>query len=286
MAVTRKLIVVQKYDSTGVRNFIDVGAGHAAIDQAYFDALINHTDESKRIFPLPKLDNVDDVKGDPTSETLNSQEILPISDGIRTFTGVMVKESAKMVEVLEAMRCVNNAVYMIDKEGKLIGEMSSDGTKLYPVDVAQATWNARLVKTTDATVQKIQLDFSFEQDVQDGRLNFILPSEMDNVDALALNGLFDLISTITTPTATSLVVQLDFIYGSALTKQKAINLLAADFVLYNTTTSLAVVIDSIAEVDGTYTVSYAAGVTAGDILELKLDKDGYTRELLSTITVL
>ena len=135
MGIARKLIVVNKYDSTGARNGIDVSGG-TVLNQAYVDALINNTDASKRWYPTPLLDNVEDLKGDSLTETLNSTEELFISEGVRNFTGVMVKETPKMLGILKSMRCVNNAVYIVDKEGKPTGEMSADGNTLYPVDVS------------------------------------------------------------------------------------------------------------------------------------------------------
>lgn len=284
MGVGRKLIVVQKYNSLGVRNSIDV-TGATTIDQAFFDALVNQADVSKRFYPLPLMDNIEDVKGDSLKETLNSNEELFISEGIRTFTGVMVEQSAKFLSVLKSMRCTNNAVYIIDKGGKLIGELSDDGTLLYPIDVSQATWDPKLMKTTDATVQKIMLDFAFAPETKDENLNFIAPSEMDDIDLLTLNGLWDISGTFVSSISTKTIVTLEFLYGSAMTKQKVNDLLVADWELYNTTTSLAVTVDTSTESDGTYTLNHAAGVTAADVLTLKVDKDGFSNDTILTITV-
>ena len=284
MSVTRKLIVVQKYDSTGARNGIDV-SGVTTLDQAYVTALINQTDATKRWFPLPKVDNVEDTKGDSKTETANSDEVFFISEGARTFTGVMFKETPQSLAQVKAMRCVDNAVFIVDRLGNLIGELSDDLKTLYPVDVNSATWNASLVKTTDSTVQKIQLDFNYSIDVQDENLNFITQSEFDGVDFLSANGLLDVIASPATAVPSAMIAALTYLYGTAVTRSKVKGLVMADFAIYNNTTSATVTLVSVSEVDGVYTLIYSAGVSEGDVLHLSITADGYTNEKLADITV-
>ena len=286
IGVARKLIVVQKTDSTGTRNSIDI-TGSTNLDQAFFDALVNNSDTSKRWYPLPNVDNVEDVTSDPLTETLNSQEVLYIKQGIRTWSGVMVQETPKTYGDLVAMQCVDNAVYVIDSEGQLIGEVSSDGTKLYPLDITKSTWTPSLYYATDTTTQKVGLKFSFNQDIVDENINMIIPSEMNDVNLLTLNGLLDC-ETSGSPSASAggntvtAIIQTDF--GTAMT-HTMVEGLGTDVTVYNTTTSAAIAITGSTEATaGHYVFSHGGGVNLNDVLTLAVNKDGYSAATIATIT--
>jgi len=126
----KKLIFVNRKADDGTLNHIAAGT---TLDQAWLDALINNTDKSKRWYPLPVITNPADVRDDPTYQEFddNSRSITQL--GRRTYSGMVLDHSSRYLAKLESWACQNFSVYEVDKCGNLVGNISSDGTKLYPI---------------------------------------------------------------------------------------------------------------------------------------------------------
>jgi len=271
-SVTRKLVFVPYFDSTGAVNSIDLTVP-PALDKAWFDAQTANTDASKRWYPTPLIDNVTDERGDAITEGLDSGKEIFIQEGTRNFSGVMIKQSPVLLGKLKSIKCSAVGVFVIDKDGNLMGSISDDGNELQPIRIDENTFYPRLIKTTDTTVGKIQLDFAFSDIEADEDLRMILASEM-SYDALLLKGMLDVNSSATTGTALGdFTTLLTLDYGSALNPKKVEGLVSADFTLYNETTAGTVTITSVTESPaGTYAVDFTGDPqTASDVLELRFD---------------
>jgi hypothetical protein len=270
MAVAKRLFLVPTFDSTGVRNKIATGD---TLNAAYFAALINQADKSKRWYPLPEIVNVEDARGDATYETLADGKKVFVSDGIRAFKAWLIKQPAQLKAKLDNWRCLGMSVYFVDKEGNLIGE--TDGTDFYPIPVDNDTLVALLVKTTDTTTQKIQISFEFQATVDDGDLRIITQDEA-GMDLLTLEGLLDVnMSAAASISTTSFKTSMTLDYGTFKTKDIATGFVAGDFALYNVTDAASVTIVTCVESpDGTYTFTYTAQ-TSGDILRLTPTHTGF-----------
>jgi len=270
--VAKKLIVVPLYANDGTRNQIDLTA---TLDAAYFSALINNTDSTKRFYPLPLIDNVEDVRADSITETLNSGQEIFVQKGTRTFTGVLVRQSSVFYSKIDNLRCFEFGIFVVDKSGNIIGSIDADdATKLNPIQVDQNTWNPILVKTTDTTVQKVQINFAWSSVEEDGNLRIIEASEIDT-NALNLSGLLDVNSVISAISTTGFTNTMTLDYGSAVNKIAVEGWVASDFSLYNNTTAAAVVITSTTESSaGVYDFIIPAQ-TSADNLTLSGQKDGY-----------
>ena len=270
MAVARKLILVPTFDSTGVRNKIASGA---TINAAYFTAAINNADTTKRWYPTGLIDNIEDARAEPIMETLNSQKKLFVQDGIRSFKGIIVEESNILLGQYEKFMCKDFSTFIIDKESNLIG--SYDGTDLYPISIDKDTFYPMLVKTTDTTVQKIQLQFEYSRSEMDKELKMILFAEMAGVNPILLSGLLDVVVTTSSPATTSFKAALALIFGTFKTPMVVTGWLAADFTLYNVTDSASVtILTAVESPNGTYTITYTSQ-TSGDVLRLTATKNGY-----------
>lgn len=280
MEVARKLIVVPLYSNTGVRNSIDLSA---TLNDAYFTGKINHVDPTQRWYPLPLIENVEDTKNDPIVESFNSGKSVIVQDGTRIFSAIMPKQAQQLIGKLKQFGCKEFGIFVGDKSGNLIGEISADGTKLYPSIIDQNTLDVRLVKSGDTTVQKIMLKFEFSELAKDEDLRIITPSEMDNVDILYLEGIIDVTGVVTGITTTTFNVDLSTIFGTAKTKIKPQGWIADNFVLHNETDNADVTVTVDETSAGVYDLTYAAQ-TAGDIMTLNSDKDGYELAEL-TITI-
>lgn len=269
MQVAKKIIMVPYYDDAGAINSVTLSGG--PFNAAYFSALVNQADKSKRWFPLPELKNVVDERAENRTQTFDDGSSVFIAEGDRSFTGLLVKGTPRLKGKIESARCVEVGVYIVDKNGNLIGVL--DGTKLLPIKLDEASVSARLMKTTDTTIQMLELKFNFHSDEKDENLAMIACDELD-YNLLNLKGLLDISASFSNVTDTSMEVTLKTEYGTPLNPVLDEGLLAADFALYNDTTAAPVVIISAPESpDGTYTLTYAAQ-TSLDVLFLTPDKEG------------
>ena len=144
------LIGVPLYQSDGVtRNGINLETD--VLNAAYFTALINQADISKRWFPYPAIKNVEDVRGENQTEEFTDKTLVFVTEGARAFKGWIVGRDAQPVlkGKIETSRCVQMGYYVVDLSGNLIGSISSDGTKLNPIQVDQNSVAAMFIKQTD-----------------------------------------------------------------------------------------------------------------------------------------
>jgi hypothetical protein len=275
-SVTKKIIYVPIYNSLGVRNAIlktDI------LNESYVSAKINHADESVRWYPSPTIENVEDTKAEAIFESLNSGANIFIQEGVRTFTGVHVKQSATFLGKLKSGKCVSFGVYLIDNDGNLTGSISTDGTKLYPIMVDKDTFQPTLIKATDTTVAKVQVSFEFSRIERDENLKMITANDFVGVDLLSLNGLLDGYVAISDDTTTSVTATITTSYGSFTSPIKIEGLLLADFTLFNVTDNAAVTITSVTETSaGVYVLEFAAQ-SAADSMRLTVAKTGFSVEV-------
>lgn len=272
MAVPKRIILVPTYDSTGARNKIAAGD---VLNAAYFSALINNTDKTKRWYPLPEIVNVEDSRGEPIVETLADGKKVFVTDGVRTFKALLIKQPSQLKAKLDQWRCLGMSAYFVDKEGNLIG--ATDGTDLYPVIVDNDTLFANLIKTTDTTTQKIQLSFEFAATEDDGDLRIITETEA-GMDLLTLEGLLDVnMSAATSISTTGFTTEMTLDYGTFKTPDVATGFVIGDFALFNVTTSSAITLGfAVTESpDGTYAFSWTTPASSGDILRLTPSHTGF-----------
>jgi len=283
--VTYKMFVTPTFDSTGAKNFIDTTA---TLDATFFDDLLNagrsgatNTDEKQRIYPIGAFKNVEDVRGDDVTESFNDNSTAFIQEGTRTFTGIIIdRPSPTLLGKMKSWRCSQISAYIIDIDGNIYGNGSESG-KLYPIRLDSETWSPKFMKTADATVAKIQLDFTYAKDEADEDIKMILADET-TPDVRDLNGLIDVnAGAATSISTTGFTTELTFDYGSAVSSQLFKGAVLADFDLYNETATATVVITSVTEnPDGTYAFVIPAQ-TSSDVMTLNLQKDGFEMTALS-----
>ena len=160
ISVARKLVFVPLVADDGTRNAIE---STETLDQAWLDAKINNPDPSKRWYPVGSFQNVTDERGDPTFETFNDNSRVITVQGLRSFSGMLVNFSSRYKAKLDTLFCLQVGVFSIDDCGNIAGAISTDGTKLFPVKVANATLEARLVKSSGPASGKVMLNFDYDQ---------------------------------------------------------------------------------------------------------------------------
>jgi hypothetical protein len=271
MGVGVKPIMVPLTADDGTANVINISSYTGS--QAEWDARTENLDRSKRYYPLPEFKNVEDVKGDTIFESFNDTSNLFVQEGTRTYTGILPNQAPTLLGNLKDAKCTKFGLFIIDDCGNLIGNISSDGLSLEPVPVDQNTWNPILIKSTDTTVQKIQLSFEFSRLTKDEDLR-IIKSTDSQIALLDLEGLVDLEASFANEATTGVEATVSYDRGEAA-KVAFTGVLFGEWTLFNTDTQLAVTVLTGPEAPaGTYTLTWAAE-PSGDVLQLSLIKDGF-----------
>ncbi len=260
-AATKKLIFVRLYDDAGNRNSVDATD---TLDAAYFLALTRAADPSARWYPTPEIKNVEDTRAETVFETFTDGSNAKIREGIRSFMGLMINMGPVFLSKLQGFACEKMGVYFVDACGKLVGSISADGTQLYPVAIAQGSFDATLMKATDAVLAKVQVKFDISSLERDENLR-IAETETD-VDLLTIDGMLDVIGTSVSTAQTTMTFKLALQYGPFGDAIKVQGFVAGDFSLENITDDAVVAVSSANESPvGTYTLTYASQTIADKI---------------------
>lgn len=267
-SVTSKLIMVPLMANDGTLNGIDLTAALPT-----WSDLINESDASKRWFPLPAFENVEMPKADSQFEEANSGRMAFLRQGKRSFAGELWGDDSTptMLGKLNAGRCVQFGVYIVDVNGALIG--SKQGGYLYPIPVDEQSFDPKWMVATDSTVQKIMVGFDFDRLFDDSTMYMITATEA-GINFNSLSGLIDINVVNDVVTATTLTFDAVLDYGTALNPIKAQGLVSGDFTLTNTTTTLPVSVTAVENTPGNYTLTYVAQ-TNGEGASLVIAKPGY-----------
>jgi hypothetical protein len=277
-SVTSKLIMVPLTANDGTLNGIDLSAPIPT-----WNSLINETDASKRWFPLPAFENVELPKAESQFEEANSGRMAFLREGKRSFTGELWGEDSTptLLGKMKAGRCVNFGVYVVDVTGNLIG--SKVGGYLYPIPVDNQSWNPTFMFATDSTVQKIMLTFDFDRLFDDSTMYMITATEA-NLDFNTLTGLIDVNLVETSSSATQVVLEATFDYGTALNPILLQGVTStSDWEIFDVTNQLSLGSPTaVSELPaGTYTL--LKSLTVGDTYTVSVVKDGFTGSVTFTV---
>lgn len=278
--VTYKLIIVPTTDSTGARNKITTTD---TLDATYFDDRINAgisgatlTDANQRWFPIGAFKNVEDVRGDDITEDFNDGDIAFIQEGTRTFTGIIIdRPSPTLLGKIKSWRCSDISAFIVDIDGNLYGN-GEDVDTLYPFKLNSESWSPKFMKTVDAAVARLQIDFSYSKDEADEDIKMIMADET-TPDVRDLVGLQDVTAVITAPAVAGFTATLTGSYGTAVSANLIKGLVLADFDVNETSpTPAPEPLASVTETsDGVYDFVYTTPVASGDVLSLDLQKNGF-----------
>lgn len=275
--VTNKLFFVPVYDSTGVKNKLDLTG---TINEATIIALINQSDASKRWYLSPVFENVVKATADTTFEEAPSQRKKRIKAGKKSFSAEHWDVAPQLEGKYNEYLCGGWGVIELDIDGNLIGKKV--GTDLYPIPVDGDSFDVKYVDPTDAATSKLMVSFDYNRLMKSEELWLISADEL-GADLNDQDGLKDVELEFVSKTSTQVVVNATLSYGTAVQLLKVKGLLAADFALYNNTLSashtIATVTEGTGANEGKYTITYAAITGSVDNLTLSMAKDGYVGKL-------
>jgi len=266
------MIAAPLFANDGTRNGIDLNA-----PLPVWADLVNEVDASKRWFPIPAFENVELPKADSQFEEANSGRMVFLRQGKRSFSGELWADDSTptFLGKLQANRCVDFGIYIVDVNGNLIG--SEENGFLYPIPVDNPSWDPKFAFATDTTAQKIMLGFDFDRLFDESTMYMITPDEA-GVNFTTLKGLIDVnILDVVEVAGVSITFDAKLDYGTALNKILFKGATVSDFELYNNDTATVETIASVSEnlpTEGNYTLSFA--FVSGDSYTLSVVKAGFT----------
>lgn len=283
---SQKLIMVSRYNNAGTLNKVPAGT---VLNQAYFSGLVNNVDRSVRWYPLPKHVNAEIAKEASTFESFTDGSKQFIHEGVSNFKCVYPARQPSFLSILKGGRCTDIAVYIVDKNGALVGLSNGEPDVLYPFALNRNTTDAIYKWATSSTGSNIEYMFEFDTNQSDEEIVKIDSADMVLVNLLNLEGLTDAKVKYTSTGQTAMVVKLFATSGSLIATAPIQGLLAANFALFNVTTGLAVTVISAVEstvTPGTYTLTYASQ-TIGNVIRLTptLAKYDFTGVIATTSVV-
>lgn len=281
--VAVKLIAVPTFDSTGARNGIDLTD---TLNEAYFTALINEADATKRWYPLPEMKNVSSPRADSVKTEWEDGTTEFVRAGAKTLAATIPSSNANPMVLgqIESLRCGEVSVYVIDNKGSLRGSLSSDGTMLYPIRIDSPSLEAILQDASGTKNQSLDIKFAFHPDEQDADLRMITADELGGSYLLATKGLIEVTMVISGISQTGATVQMKTPFGTLLNPVLKKGLTAPSFIssvgaatskVRNVTDGADVAV-TVAEdsTGGTYTLTWSSQ-TVADVITLLCTATGY-----------
>jgi hypothetical protein len=284
------LFLVQTFDSTGSKNVVDSAD---TIDEAYVLAKINHTDTSKRWYPLQEITALTSERGDATYDEASNGIKSFVKQGVRNFSFELRTGGANLVKSIESGRCNEFSMFLIDSEGKLVGiDLDEDSSELYPIRVQKGTLVASYIYASDTTIEKIKVSFDWDKRERDALMSYIDPE----AELASYGGLINISSEISGISQTGCTLKLKTSFGGLASKGAMTGLVTADFFsavggtasrVFNVNDNAAVAV-TVTETatKGTYTLAWASQGTS-EVIRITPVKAGYdfTAVVANTLTI-
>lgn len=180
LKVVARVGITATYDDSGERNSIkatDLVDGK--LPAGYFNSLLIEPDASKRIFITAKLfDEVEITNTDRTTQTTSSGAMYELLQGVVQFSGKLYKFPPAYKGQLNSARCGENSVYLIDTEGRIMGEVSEDGSELFPLELQEGSVVSEWFPKSDTSESYVSFDFQLDRVVRSENFLTIPPGSI------------------------------------------------------------------------------------------------------------
>jgi len=282
-----KLDFVQRIASDGTENKI---LASETLNAAYFTALFNQTDKTKKHYPTGVIKNVVDERGDPVTYTADGIDYF-VSEGNRTFTFEIIEGAHPLLaKAYNSFRCKDMTVYNLSLDSQIVGNTKLDGA-LRGFRIEKNTLYAKFIPRTYTEPAKVMVTMTFSPLEDDAYMGYIEYSAdgtgagVLTVDPLEFAGLVDVtMDAATDLSVTGFTVPMTYIYGDAFTKLPFEGALLADFTLYNETSEASITITSVDPSDGSY-LFVIPTQTSAHVLSLTFSKSGFESTNVLSIVV-
>lgn len=262
------------------------------LDQAYFDALINNADKSKRLVVSPVMNQMNDSRAEYNTMDVDGFTITT-SEGVRTVTFSIIDGAhPRIAAAYNSMACQNMSFYVFSTTDQIGGNGSVAG-ELRPFRIKPKTMRAiyNPPSKVNETPPMVSVSFAISELENDGDIAYIPYGDGANDVQIIVNDLTGLIDVdlqaATNITTTGFKVVANLLYGNQLAPDRFKGGVLADFTLAEISpTPGAITITSVTEGTGANEGQYTFVIptaSSADVLRLTFSKDGY--EALSTIDI-
>jgi len=267
------MVFTPTYDNDNQLNYIDLTADFGNTEVL---ALLTSSDLTQWT-PSPRLFATSIVPADTVFDEATDGTKSFVRDGILPFaTEVRDKDAVPTVQKkLKSYRCKTVSGYPLSRDNQLVGRVSKDGTKLYPLEINSGSIDPKLMFRDAQATNKIMLAFDFDNLVKTEDFYVLQGDDLTTpVDFLRLQKLTDVNITVASHTTTTVVfsVKTDFAQG-LIPNNDVIGQDATDFVFTNitdATTITAITVEEDPAIDGQYEATFVAQ-TATDIVEVSMN---------------
>ena len=277
---TAKLILVKTFANDGTRNSVKKSDFvNGVLPDAFIESQINEADTSKRWYVTPKINAVADTRAEPVTFDVDGIPKI-IEQGVRTFVGSFYDKlgSPTFAGVLNSFNCQDISYFEISVNGDIVG--MDNGAEMLPIAIETGTFFAGVVRGTKAELNSVSLTFAVNELERDENLIQVGAAQIAS-KMLNTRGLVDVVGeALATPTITATTVRLDlgFIYGAYNNPVAFEGLVVGDLVVFNTTQSSSIVVVAatpIIGIEGQYDLTLAIGAGFGDTITVSLSKLGF-----------
>lgn len=290
-----KIFFVPYYNSVGGINYITLGAG--PYNNAFFTALINQVDPSKRLIPSPLLRNAMNKRDASIVKTYDDNSSVVVQKGVRKFSAIIASEdgaSPIILGKLLSQRKQKIGMFILDLDGNYIGAVNAPGF-LSPIMIDNNSIDPIFNMGEDKDPTELAINFNISSSEIDANLAALDATVDISPDANLFNmeGLLDVNPVYTNlsitgwGTGSPFTVTLNELFGSANTLTAVHGVLSADLAaiaVSGTGVFSGTGITSIAEVKaldgeptGVYNIvlNYSTPPVAGDKIKLTFTLPGY-----------
>lgn len=283
MAAIAGFVVFPRFNDSGVRNSFDLTSATLGQDLLNMIQVVSSPVSDFRIYPLPAVENVQPSRTDTVYDTAPSTQKykVPGVGNVYTFAAEIWDQGAvnAILREMEEMGCSDTDFITVDVTGLVwLRKDTPNATIGYGWKMNTNTWDAFRMFASDTTVEKISFSFDLARFEKVSEGYYLDQAILGYEGTDLLNGLLHAFQTPTPLTATTTRVVVFDGFGSATDPGHVVGLLAANFKLYNQTTSTLVTPSAVSETaPGDYTLTHTAQ-TAGNDMVSRVTATGYDVE--------
>lgn len=266
--IKQMFFIVPILAADGTRNSLDLTESDLGTELL---GKVNHSDPTKRWYPIQEMEQFTPAQEDTQFETANSGLSYFLRKGIKSEAFELWGQSAQFFSRIKEI-CYDFGIIGVDNCGNVRGyKETPTSTVLYPRPVNAQSWDAKFMDRTDAAVSRIMVGFQFKRIDDHAKLWLVPSSAFGSNNPLELKGMVDVNLEATPVTSTTVTVQVNGLFGNALQLIPIKGLVAVDFSTTNLTAGGAVTIDTVVEsssTDGEYLITFDSAPTTSDVLKI------------------
>ena len=283
-----------KYKKDGTQNYLNVNqdpstildsngvAGNYATFGDYVKDLIQNSnwDASERIYPMPRVEGATFERTETVYETAPSTKKYKIDGvgGVRTWNFQLWAKDAvnQIYRELKQIGCTDLEAFYIDIAGAIWGIMDEPKSGLLRgYEWSAETFDVFRDYATDTTVSKLNISVDLDNNECEENSYPVTASEL-GYRASTMKGLVSASVVADNSDLSTIVANVCTGFGTAQNPDNILGLVDADFVVVDAAAPLVPLAHTgTVEVDGTYTISMTAPLTAASIYIVKATATGY-----------